>query len=81
MPTPPRKPLARIEGRRTLRPIGVVAQWRGTPGADDWVAFIANIAGARRLILADGVSERRVKSLLSRIARLPRRDITRLAKG
>jgi hypothetical protein len=81
MPTPPRKPLAKIEGRRTLRPSGVVVQWRGTPGADDWVAFIANVAGAKRLILADGVSERRVKSLLARIARLPKRDITRLAKG
>ena len=39
MPTPPREPLAKIEGRRTLRPSRVIVQSRGTPGADDRVAF------------------------------------------
>ncbi len=81
MAPPPRKPLAKVEGRRTLRPSGVVVQWRGTPGADDWVAFIVSSARGKRLILADGVPERRIRALLGRIAPLPRRQIERLAKG
>ena len=58
-----------------------VIQWRGTPGLDDWVAFIAAGGRSKRLILADSSSERRVKALLSRIERLSRHEIEQLAKG
>jgi len=36
-----RKPLAKVEGRRRLRLSGFTIVWRGTPGVDDWVAYIA----------------------------------------
>jgi hypothetical protein len=76
-----RKPLARVEGRTTLRGSGLVVQWRGTPGADDWVLFIASESRAKRLILADNTTQRRVKSLLARLRALPKGDVRRLAKG
>lgn len=76
-----RKPLAKSEGRKKLRASGLVIQWRGTPGLDDWVAFIVSGVRPKRLILADQTSERRVKALLSRIEGLSKRDIARLAKG
>ena len=66
-----RKPLAKVEGRRRLRLSGVTVAWRGTPNLDDWVAYIVD--GTR--------SERKVKSLLSRLQTLPRRDIEKLAKS
>ena len=77
----PRKPLAKVEGRKKLKASGLVIQWRGTPGLDDWVAFIAAGGRSKRLILADSSSERRVKALLGRIKRLSRREIEQLAKG
>jgi len=70
-----RKPLAKVEGRRRLRFSGVTVAWRGTPNLDDWVAYIVNG------ILADHSSERKVKSLLSHLQTLPRRDIEKLAKS
>jgi hypothetical protein len=76
----PRKPLAKSEGRRTLR-IGVVIHWRGTPTLDDWAAFIVNGGWSKRLILADRTSERRLTALLGRLEGLPKREIKRLAKG
>lgn len=76
-----RKPLAKSEGRKKLKPSGLVIQWRGTPNLDDWVAFIVNGTRSRRRILADHTSERRVKALLGRLEGLPKRDIERLAKG
>jgi hypothetical protein len=77
----PRKPLAKVEGRKKLRASGLVIQWRGTPNLDDWVAFIANGTKSRRLILADHTSERRVKHLLARIEPMPKREVEKLAKG
>jgi hypothetical protein len=77
----PRKPLAKAEGRRKLKASGLVIQWRGTPGLDDWTAIIVTGTRSRRLILADNTSERRLKALLSRLERLPKREIERLAKG
>jgi hypothetical protein len=77
----PRKPLAKLEGRRTLKASGLAIQWRGTRGMDDWVAFIVNGTRSKRLILADRTSERRVKGLLGRIEGLSKREIERLAKG
>jgi hypothetical protein len=76
-----RKPLAKVEGRRRLRLSGVTVAWRGTPNLDDWVAYIVNGTRSKKLILADHSSERKVKSLLSRLQTLPRRDIEKLAKS
>ncbi|OGK96219.1 MAG: hypothetical protein A3J45_09035 [Candidatus Rokubacteria bacterium RIFCSPHIGHO2_02_FULL_69_13] len=76
-----RKPLAKVEGRRRLRHSGITVAWRGTPDLDDWVAFIANGTKSKRLILADHSSERRVKTLLSRLQTMSRKDIEKLAKG
>jgi len=76
-----RKPLAKVEGKKKLRISGLQIQWRGTPNLDDWVAFIVNGTRSRRLILADRTSERRVKSLLTRIEGLSKKEIERLAKG
>jgi hypothetical protein len=76
-----RKPLTKVEGRRRLRFSGVTVAWRGTPNLDDWVAYIVNGTRSKKLILADHSSERKVKSLLSRLQTLPRRGIEKLAKS
>ena len=76
-----RKPLAKVEGRRRLRFSGVTVAWRGTPNLDDWVAYIVNGTRSKKLILADHSSERKVKSLLSRLQTLPRKEIEKLAKS
>ena len=76
-----RKPLAKVEGRRRMRQSGVTVAWRGTPNLDDWVAYIANGTKSRKLILADHSSERKVKTLLSRLQALSRKEIEKLAKG
>ena len=76
-----RKPLAKVEGRRRMRLSGVTVAWRGTPNLDDWVAYIVNGTKSKKLILADHSSERKVKSLLSRLQTLPRKDIEKLAKS
>jgi len=76
-----RKPLAKVEGRRRMRLSGLTVVWRGTPDLDDWVAYIAEGTSSRRLILADQVSERKVKTLLSRLPSLSRREVEKLAKG
>jgi hypothetical protein len=75
------KPLAKVEGRRRLRMSGVTVAWRGTPNLDDWVAYIVNGTRSKKLILADHSSERKVKSLLSRLQTLPRKEIEKLAKS
>ncbi len=76
-----RKPLAKIEGRRRLRLSGLTVAWRGTPNLDDWVAYIVNGTRSKKLILADRVSERKVKALLGRIQAMPKKDVEKLAKG
>jgi len=76
-----RRPLAKVEGRRRMRLSGVTVAWRGTPSLDDWVAYIVNGTRSKKLILADHASERKVKTLLSRLQTLPRKDIEKLAKG
>jgi hypothetical protein len=76
-----RKPLAKVEGRRRLRLSGVTVAWRGTPNLDDWVAYIVNGTRSKKLILADHSSERKVKSLLSRLQTLPRKEIEKIAKS
>ena len=76
-----RKPLEKVEGRRRMRLSGVTVAWRGTPSLDDWVAYIVNGTRSKKLILADHASERKVKTLLSRLQTLSRKDIEKLAKG
>ena len=76
-----RKPLAKVEGRRQMRLSGVTVAWRGTPGLDDWVAYIANGTRSKKLILADHSSERKVKGLLSRLQTMSKKEIEKLAKG
>jgi hypothetical protein len=76
-----RKPLAKVEGRRKMRLSGVTIAWRGTPNLDDWVAYIANGSRSKKSILADHASERKVKSLLSRLQTLSRKEIEKLAKS
>lgn len=76
-----RKPLAKVEGRRRMRHSGVTVAWRGTPNLDDWVAYIANGSKSRKLILADHASERKVKTMLSRLQTLSKKEIEKLAKS
>ncbi len=76
-----RKPLAKVEGRKRLRLSGLTIAWRGTPNLDDWVAYIATTTKSKKLILADQVSERKVRALLSRVGSLSRRRIGELARG
>ncbi|MGH2374690.1 MAG: hypothetical protein ACRDIC_14640 [bacterium] len=76
-----RKPLAKVEGRKRLRLSGLTIAWRGTPDLDDWVAYIVTTTKSKKLILADQVSERKVKALMSRVGSLSRREVEKLAKG
>lgn len=76
-----RKPLAKVEGRRRMRLSGITIAWRGTPSLDDWVAYIVTGTKSKKLILADRVSERKVKALLGRIQVMSKRDVEKLAKG
>ncbi len=78
-----RKPLAKVEGRKRMRLSGLTIAWRGTPNLDDWVAYIQDglQSKSKKLILADHVSERKVKSLLARLQAMSRRQVERLAKG
>ena len=64
-----------------MRLSGVTVAWRGTPNLDDWVAYIANGTKSRKLILADHSSERKVKTLLSRLQTLSRKELEKLGKG
>ena len=75
-----RKPLAKVEGRRRLRLSGFTIVWRGTPGVDDWVAYIAK-PKSKKLILLDGAAERRVKTLLSRLQTMSKKGVEKLAMG
>ncbi len=47
---------------------------------DDWVAYIVT-SKSTKLLLADRASERKVKTLLSRVRRMSKRQIEKLAKG
>jgi hypothetical protein len=64
-----------------MRLSGLTVAYRGTPNLDDWVAYIANTTRSRKLILADRTSERKVKSLLTRMQAMSRKEIEKLAKG
>ena len=77
---PGRKPLAKVESRRRMPGSGLTIAWRGTPKLDDWVAYIDR-PKSKKLILADRVSERKIKVLLTRMRRMAKGEIERLAKG
>ena len=72
-----RKPLAKVEGRRRLRMSGDTV----TPNLDDWVAYIADGTKSRKTILADHASERKVKTLMTRLQTMSKKEIEKLAKG
>jgi hypothetical protein len=74
-----RKPLAKVEGRQKMRQSGITITWRGTPGLDDWVAYIPQ--GGTHSILARDVSERKVRALVARAQGLSRTQIRKLAKA
>jgi len=76
-----RKPLAKIEGQKRMRLSRLTVAWHGTPSLDDWVAYIVNGTKSKKLILADHASERKVKTLLTRIQTLSKREVEKLAKG
>jgi len=79
-----RKPLTKLEGRRRMRLSGVTVAWRGTPNLDDWVAYIVNgtsSKSSKKPILAYHTTQRRLRSLLTKLQTLSRRDIEKLAKG
>jgi hypothetical protein len=75
-----RKPLAKVEGRRRMRRGALTIAWHGTPSLDDWVAYIVG-ARSKNFILADHVSERKVKHLLFRLATMSKEEIQKIAKG
>ena len=68
----PRKPLAKIEGRKRMQQSGLTVTWHGTRSRKDWMAYVENGSEQGRLVLADQVSERALKSLLARIQSLSR---------
>ena len=76
-----RRPLAKVEGRRRMRQSGLTIAWRGTPRLDDWVAYIVNGTKSKKLILADVVSEGKLKSMLSRLQTMSKKQIEKLAKA
>ena len=76
-----RRPLAKVEGRRRMRQSGLTIAWRGTPKLDDWVAYIVNGTKSKKLILADVVSEGKLKGMLSRLQTMSKKEIEKLAKA
>jgi hypothetical protein len=75
-----RKPLAKVEGRRRMPLSGLTIAWRGTPSLDDWVAYIVQTK-SKKSILAEYASERKVKTLLSRLRTMSKKEVEQLAKG
>ena len=76
-----RRRLAKVEGRRRMRQSGLTIAWRGTPRLDDWVAYIVNGTKSKKLILADVVSEGKLKRMLSRLQTMSKKQIEKLAKA
>jgi len=75
-----RKPLAKIEGRKRMQASGLTVAWQGTRSLKDWAAFVENGSEQGRLVLADRVSERTVKSLLTRIQNLSREELEAMGR-
>ncbi|PYM85866.1 MAG: hypothetical protein DME09_04040 [Candidatus Rokuibacteriota bacterium] len=64
-----------------MRQSGLTIAWRGTPRLDDWVAYIVNGTKSKKLILADVVSEGKLKRMLSRLQTMSKKQIEKLAKA
>ena len=64
-----------------MRQSGLTIAWRGTPKLDDWVAYIVNGTKSKKLILADVVSEGKLKGMLSRLQTMSKKEIEKLAKA
>ncbi len=75
-----RKPLAKIEGRKRMQVSGLTVAWQGTRSLKDWAAYVENGSEQGRLVLADQVSERAVKSLLARIQNLSREELEAMGR-
>jgi len=75
-----RKPLAKIEGRKRMQGSGLTVAWQGTRSLKDWAAFVENGSEQGRLVLAQQVSERAVKSLLARIQNLSREEFEAMGR-
>jgi hypothetical protein len=76
----PRRPPAKIEGRKRMQASGLTVAWQGTRSLKDWVAYLENGSEQGRLLLADQVSERSLKSLLARIQNLSRDEVESLGR-
>lgn len=63
-----------------MRLSGLTIVWRGTSKLDDWVAYIVRTK-SKKFILADHASERKVRTLLSRLQTMSKKEIEKLAKG
>jgi len=63
-----------------MRLSGLTIAWRGTPSLDDWVAYIVGTK-SKKFILADHASERKVKTLLSQLQTMSKKEVEKLAKG
>lgn len=74
-----RKSLAKVEGRKRMELSGLSVAWQGTRTLSDWVAYVEHGPGTQRLVLAERVSERMVKTLVARLQNLPREEVERLA--
>ena len=75
-----RKPLAKIEGRKRMQTSGLTVAWQGTRSLKDWAAYVENGSEQGRLVLADRVSERTVKSLLARIQNFSREELEAMGR-
>ena len=64
-----------------MRQSGLTIAWRGTPRLDDWVAYIVNGTKSKKLILADVVSEGKLKGMLSHLHTMSKKEIEKLAKA
>ncbi|HSE06507.1 MAG TPA: hypothetical protein VLK35_20330, partial [Methylomirabilota bacterium] len=76
----PRKPPAKIEGRKRMQVSGLTVAWHGTRSLKDWTAYVEIGNGQGRLVLADQVSERALKSLLARIQTLSRAELEAMSR-
>jgi hypothetical protein len=59
---------------------GLTVAWQGTRSLKDWAAYVENGSEQGRLVLADQVSERTVKSLLARIQNLSREELEAMGR-
>src|SRR5262245_43621476 len=53
----------------------------GLPSLDDWVAYIVTGTKAKRRVLSEHASERKVKGLLYRIHSMSKKEVEKLAKS